>query len=170
MLRLKGSPSSGWYAPPKGTHSQERHVSVGSGKSGKGSVAKLQTLASKTGKRVAIYSLSKGQRLPDYVLNSTNVPIIVGKQGLIASTSGESHAVVASAVGIYGEEFDSYARFRLDRGKLYANSATMGGVDFNIRTDAEYDAAVEKVMLRAMPALVAAGIPLDKTFEWTTLG
>jgi hypothetical protein len=34
LVHLKGSSTSGWYAPPKGTHSQEKHVSVGSGKSG----------------------------------------------------------------------------------------------------------------------------------------
>jgi hypothetical protein len=34
LVVLKGSASSGWYAPPKGTHSGEKHRSVGSGKSG----------------------------------------------------------------------------------------------------------------------------------------
>lgn len=32
ILRVKGSPTSGWYSPPKGTHSGERHQAVGSGK------------------------------------------------------------------------------------------------------------------------------------------
>jgi hypothetical protein len=32
-LKFKGSAASGWYAPPKGTHSGEKHRSVGSGKS-----------------------------------------------------------------------------------------------------------------------------------------
>ena len=31
-LTIKGSPASGWYAPPKGTHSGEEHRAVGSGK------------------------------------------------------------------------------------------------------------------------------------------
>lgn len=30
---LKGGPNSGWYAPPKGTHTGEAHRSSGSGKS-----------------------------------------------------------------------------------------------------------------------------------------
>lgn len=32
---LKGGPNSGWFSPPKGTHSGEKHISVGSGKSTK---------------------------------------------------------------------------------------------------------------------------------------
>ena len=31
-LTLKGSPTSGWYSPPKGTHSGDKHREVGSGK------------------------------------------------------------------------------------------------------------------------------------------
>ena len=32
VIVLKGGPTSGWYAPPKGTHSGEEHEKVGSGK------------------------------------------------------------------------------------------------------------------------------------------
>ena len=35
---LKGGPNSGWHAPPKGTHSGEKHRSVGSGTSGESEV------------------------------------------------------------------------------------------------------------------------------------
>jgi len=34
-ITLKGSPTSGWYAPPRGTHSGEKHRAVGSGRAGK---------------------------------------------------------------------------------------------------------------------------------------
>jgi hypothetical protein len=35
IILLKGGPSSGWFAPPKGTHSGKKHRAAGSGKSGK---------------------------------------------------------------------------------------------------------------------------------------
>lgn len=35
IIKLKGSSSSGWYGPPRGTHSGEKHRSVGSGKASK---------------------------------------------------------------------------------------------------------------------------------------
>lgn len=34
VITIKGSASSGWYAPPKGTHTGEQHRAVGSGKAG----------------------------------------------------------------------------------------------------------------------------------------
>jgi len=35
-LTLKGSSSSGWYSPPEGTHTGEKHRAIGSGKATKG--------------------------------------------------------------------------------------------------------------------------------------
>lgn len=35
LVTSKGGPESGWYAPPKGTHTGEKHRAVGSGQSAK---------------------------------------------------------------------------------------------------------------------------------------
>jgi hypothetical protein len=48
-ITLKGGPSSGWYAPPKGTHSGEKHRNVGSGKSGGKMITSRQNFANKYG-------------------------------------------------------------------------------------------------------------------------
>lgn len=45
LITFKGSASSGWYSPPKGTHSGEKHRSVGSGRGKKSGKAPTKGVA-----------------------------------------------------------------------------------------------------------------------------
>jgi len=66
-ITLKGSSSSGWYAPGRGTHTGEKHRAIGSGKSGKARGKK--PAVSKSLAERAIRAPS--QKLVDAVDNST---------------------------------------------------------------------------------------------------
>lgn len=45
VIRLKGGPTSGWYAPGKGTHTGAAHIEAGSGKTGAGYVGGKKVIA-----------------------------------------------------------------------------------------------------------------------------
>lgn len=50
LVTVKGSSTSGWYAPPRGTHTGEKHRAVGSGKTGKKVKAKVTITPKKQSK------------------------------------------------------------------------------------------------------------------------
>lgn len=60
---LKGGPNSGWYAPPKGTHTGEKHRAAGSGKSGASWGKKATAKPAKTG------DVARGDRV--HVVNAS---------------------------------------------------------------------------------------------------
>lgn len=166
---LKGGPGSGWYAPPKGTHSGEKHRASGSGRSKGSSTAESGWTESAFGRKTKYWKATGEQRLPSEVLDAKSGVLLVSKDGkeIIASPADVRHADLVYGLGIRGAEFDTWKRFRMRDGYLYAATGTVGDVGIG-KTDMEYDVAAERLIARSIPALMRAGFAPDTRFRWYT--
>lgn len=182
---FRGGKGSGWYAPPKGTHTGEKHRKVGSGKSGRGAtktvggksgkaVAKLRLVSKKATKHVkddtgdTFYHSKYGAQFPSDVSGMTDGVILYQpKTGDIYAASGEdeplTHVDLMYDAGIPSTD-DTWARLWVDDGKMYADFR-QAGVPYKNYEDVDVRAA-ERNIVRSAKALVRAGFDPDMRFLW----
>lgn len=92
IVQVKGSPVSGWYSPPKGTHSGDKHREVGSGKA---IVSKKPAKLSPMGQEVA------KRRLRDIMQS-------ISKDGSIVDASDSAVDMLSKMMAKHDERvFDS---------------------------------------------------------------
>ena len=97
LTLVKGGPSSGWYAPPEGTHSGEKHRASGSGKSGTKYGGKKVT---KPVREVKTGALSKGDRVS---VHAKTYGIVDGTWG--ATTSDYEGIYLGKVTALSGNEY-----------------------------------------------------------------
>jgi len=173
-LTLKGSSSSGWYSPPEGTHTGEKHRVIGSGKAGKGKpvtkkpVEKKPITARLVGKKakkyhsgeLTYYHAKAGEQLPKSVIDMAYGSIIYKPgAGIYATDVGiEAHYILTDAAGIPASDYDNWTRLwvlEYELGASYARAGTTQGVR-----------AAERRVSAAAKALIASGFSPDASLEW----
>lgn len=166
MLVLKGGKGSGWFAPPKGSHSGEKHRSVGSGKADV-TVRLVSEKATRRegtyyGDRVVFYHAKGTQQLPPSVTRMQNgVVMYRSDQGLFAHRARDAGAAQHTALysAMEGEKFDFWARPRIIGGEVVMMMEQMGSLDPDSK-------AAHRNVVSVSKAMVRAGFDTDTKIPW----
>ena len=167
-LVLKGSKTSGWFAPPRGDHSGDKHRAVGSGKSVKRKIRVVGKKAArhKNQEGVVYHHAKSGEQLPSKVRNAEGA-LILYKPGAglyVGNIEGEpikEHASLLEAMGDPRGNYDTWTRLYTDDDGLHAwwVAAGAGGFKGSKRK-------AERKVSAAAKAMIASGYNPNAVLNW----